>query len=246
MQICEFKKSITVLPAVYNTGTEKNYVYTTGTLGTPTGTVNYGYTNTSWGDQLTSYDGQTITYDAMGNPLTYRGYTFTWQGKQLMSSVTDTQTISFEYNEDGLRQKKTVNGAETDYFYNGSVLIGMQRNGTKYLFSYDASGKVVSVKYNNNEYYYVRNGQGDIVKLIDSTGTPVVKYIYNSWGRCQGDDSSVLTNSNIKQGDCVKRTGPVTPHIGPREKMRINSVPNEILSLAPNEGLMRIWGINLN
>ena len=26
----------------------------------------------------------------------------------------------------------------------------------------------------------------------------------------QGDGSSVLTNSNIKQGDCVKRTVPVT------------------------------------
>ena len=163
---------------------KKTYAYTTGTLpATPVSTVTYTYASSGWTDQLVSYNGQTIAYDAMGNPTTYRGYTFTWQGKQLMSSVKDTQTISFEYNEDGLRQKKTVNGTDTDYFYNGSVLIGMQRSGTRYLFSYDASGNVVSVKYNNNEYYYVRNGQGDIVKLIDASGNTMVEYTYNTWGK---------------------------------------------------------------
>ena len=106
-----------------------------------------------------------------------------WRGKQLTGAASATQTISFEYNEDGLRQKKTVNGAETDYFYNGSVLIGMQRSGTRYLFSYDASGNVAAVKYNGNVYYYVRNGQGDIVKLIDATGSAVVEYTYDTWGK---------------------------------------------------------------
>ena len=87
----------------------------------------YAYTNSAWGDQLTEYNGQTITYDSMGNPLTYRGYTFGWRGKQLTSASNGTNALTFEYNEDGLRQKKTVNGVDTNYFYNGSVLIGMQR-----------------------------------------------------------------------------------------------------------------------
>ena len=34
----------------------------------------------------------------------------------------------------------------------------------------------------------------------------------------QGDGSSVLTNSNIQQGDCVKRTVPVTPPLGVLKK----------------------------
>ncbi len=166
---------------------KKVYDYTTGTLGTPTSTVNYAYTNSAWGDQLTSYAGQTITYDEMGNPTTYRGYTMAWRGKQLTSASNGTNSLTFEYNEDGLRQKKTVNNVVTDYFYNGSVLIGMQRGTMKFLFSYDAGGNVVSVKYitanDTNEYYYLRNAQGDIVKLIDANGVSVVEYTYDTWGK---------------------------------------------------------------
>ena len=43
-------------------------------------TVNYGYTDSTWGDLLTAYDGQEITYDGNGNPLSYRGWTMSWQG----------------------------------------------------------------------------------------------------------------------------------------------------------------------
>ena len=145
--------------------------------------IDYAYTNTAWGDQLTSYDNVSITYDDMGNPLTYRGYTFGWRGKQLVSAGNGTDTITFEYNEDGLRQKKTVNNVDTDYFYNGSVLIGMQQNTDKLLFRYDASGSAVSVNFNGTEYYYLRNAQGDIVKLIDASGATVVEYTYDTWGK---------------------------------------------------------------
>ncbi len=53
----------------------------------------------------------------------------------------------------------------------------------KFLFSYDAAGNAVSVKFNGTEYYYLRNAQGDIVKLIDANGTPVVEYTYDTWGK---------------------------------------------------------------
>jgi RHS repeat-associated protein len=163
---------------------KKIYAYTTATSpGTPTSTITYTYGNNAWKDQLTSYNGQTITYDNMGNPTSYRGYTFGWRGKQLVNASDGTRTITFEYNEDGLRQKKTVNGLDTNYYYNGSVLIGMQRGTSKFLFSYDASGNVVSVKYNGTEYYYLRNAQGDIVKLIDASGVSVVEYTYDTWGK---------------------------------------------------------------
>ena len=51
-------------------------------------------------------------------------------------------------------------------------------------FSYDASGNAVAVDYSTdngstfNPYYYLRNAQNDIVKLIDSSGSTVVEYAY--------------------------------------------------------------------
>ena len=51
-------------------------------------------------------------------------------------------------------------------------------------FSYNASGNVVAVDYSTdngttfNTYYYLRNAQNDIVKLIDSSGAAVVEYAY--------------------------------------------------------------------
>ena len=86
--------------------TKSEYPYTTGTLGTPSNSVNYTYANSAWGDQLTSYNGETITYDAMGNPVSYRGYTTSFEGKQLVSAVKTGKNITFAYDENGLRSQK--------------------------------------------------------------------------------------------------------------------------------------------
>ena len=51
-------------------------------------------------------------------------------------------------------------------------------------FSYDTSGNVVAVDYSTdngttfNTYYYLRNAQNDIVKLIDKIGATVVEYTH--------------------------------------------------------------------
>ncbi|MGN0799389.1 MAG: RHS repeat-associated core domain-containing protein [Christensenellales bacterium] len=62
----------------------------------------------------------------------------------------------------------------------------MQGSGAsqvKQLFSYDANGDVVSINYNGTEYYYLRNGQTDIVGLMDGSGNRVVEYTYDAWGK---------------------------------------------------------------
>ena len=76
-----------------------------------------------------------------------------------------------------------------NYYYNGSVLIGMTNGSIYQRFSYDANGRVVSVDYSTDggstytTYYYLRNAQGDIVKLIDGSGNTVVEYTYDSWDK---------------------------------------------------------------
>ena len=56
-------------------------------------------------------------------------------------------------------------------------------------FSYDAGGNVVAVDYSSNNgssfatYYYLRNAQNDIVKIVDNSGASKVEYTYDSWGK---------------------------------------------------------------
>ena len=64
---------------------------------------------------------------------------------------------------------------------------------SKLRFSYDADGKVVAVNYNGNYYYYLRNAQNDIVKLIDKTGATVVEYRYDSWGKLLSTSGSLAS-----------------------------------------------------
>ena len=66
-------------------------------------------------------------------------------------------------------------------------------------FSYDASGNAVAVDYSTdngstfNPYYYLRNAQNDIVKLIDSSGSTVVEYCYDSWGKLLSTSGSLAS-----------------------------------------------------
>ena len=172
---------------------KKIYAYTVGTLGTARETVPYAYTNSAWKDQLTSYDGESIPYVASGNPTNYLGATLVWEGQRLKSytpkaaSSGRANSYVYSYDENGIRTRKTIANTVTDYYYNGTLLMGTVKTTTnsdgstttsKLRFSYDANGKVVAVNYNGNYYYYLRNAQSDIVKLIDKTGATVVEYAY--------------------------------------------------------------------
>lgn len=71
-------------------------------------------------------------------------------------------------------------------------------NTNKLLFSYDEQSNVVAVNYNGTYYYYLRDGQGNIIKLIDGNGATVVSYSYDPWGACttSGTMASTLGTLN--------------------------------------------------
>lgn len=75
----------------------------------------------------------------------------------------------------------------------------MQNSEATQRFSYDAQGKVVLVNYNGTEYYYLRNAQGDIVKLIDGNCNTVVEYTYDSWGKILAVTGSLATSLGANQ-----------------------------------------------
>ena len=58
-------------------------------------------------DSKAKLDNVGITYDAIGNPTNDGTWQYTWQhGRQLAQMSKTGLTVSFEYNEDGLRTKK--------------------------------------------------------------------------------------------------------------------------------------------
>ena len=97
-----------------NRVSEKIYAYTLGTIsGDPQQTVSsyYGPRVDSveglfrgWYDVLRTYDGKGIQYDRSGNPVSYDGKTFTWNGK-LLTKVTaaDGSYTEFSYDANGIR-----------------------------------------------------------------------------------------------------------------------------------------------
>lgn len=147
----------------------------------------YSYTDNNWKDKLTNYNNSVIEYDNIGNPLTYRdGIEFSWKhGSQLNSITNSLGTISFNYNKDGLRTKKVLNNNDaTEYFYDSSGnLTGLTKNNKTIKFYYDNQGNPTSVSLGTNLYYYVRNVQGDIVKIVNQNGTTVCTYTYDVLGK---------------------------------------------------------------
>ena len=177
------------------------YSYQNGTVGsTALSTVTYTYGDANWPDLLTAYDGSPITYDAIGNPLSYRGWSFNWQGgRQLASASNGTTSLSFVYNESGLRTEKTVGNTSHRYVYRGSTLVAEITGDYALYFHHDANGGIVGFTYvsgnTQTEYFYRKNLQGDIIGIVDSTGASVAEYRYDAWGTLL-DESGTMASIN--------------------------------------------------
>ena len=158
------------------------------TYGYPTGTQNgntYEYTDTSWKDKLTKVNGSNISYDANGNPLSYRdGMSFEWENGRILKNInTSDKAVQMSYDSNGMRTQKSVDGVKTNYYYDSNKnLIALVKGNDTLLFYYDSDGSATSFSYNGTMYFYVKNLQGDVIRIIDLAGTEVASYVYDAWG----------------------------------------------------------------
>ena len=153
---------------------KKEYAYTTGTLGTVLTTKTYAYATSGWKDRLTKFDGESIEYDALGNPTTYRGYDLTWN---LVRNLTGFGNHVFSYNASGIRTGKD----DITYEYDGDKIVREIRPNAVLRYFYDTIG-VCGFQYSNNNYYFMRNMQGDITAIYDTDGNIMAEYVYDAWG----------------------------------------------------------------
>lgn len=154
----------------------------------------YEYDNVTWKDKLSKFNDEIIVYDNIGNPTQIGNKTLIWtNGRELSSYNTGSQTISYEYNKDGIRTKKVVNGIETKYYIDKDEII-VEKTGSNVIYYIRNSLKdLIGFKYNNNNYFYVKNLHDDIIGILNSNNQLIVKYEYDSFGNIL----NIIDNSNI-------------------------------------------------
>ena len=83
------------------------------------------------------------------------------------------------YDSNGLRTQK----GNTYYYYDSNNnLIAMVKGNNTLFFYYDESGNATAFSHNGTMYFYVKNLQGDIINIVDTNGSVVVRYDYDIFG----------------------------------------------------------------
>ena len=199
----------------------------------PQSATQYLYENATWSDILTGIkkshfdngveiidDRYSISSDTIGNITNLNGFNYTWVGRQLksVSPVGDSSVgATYSYNSDGQRIGKniTLDGGEVydyDYYYNGDILAGYRlvitnADGSStthnVAFMYDENGEAFGIEIGGKEYFYVKNAQNDVVRIVDSANETVVSYQYDSWGK-------LLSCEDTSENDIVSFINPYT------------------------------------
>ncbi|WP_339190355.1 MULTISPECIES: RHS repeat-associated core domain-containing protein [unclassified Paenibacillus] len=137
----------------------------------------------------------TYVYDLQGNrqiesntssnqsELSNTNYTYDLQNT-LTKVIKDSSSTTIDYLPNGLRYQKTSDAVKTQYNYNGNgvVISESKSNGEKANYIRGdrllVKKDVTTVK----DYYYLYNGHGDVVQIVDTNGTVVNSYTYDVWG----------------------------------------------------------------
>ncbi|MGE5417705.1 MAG: RHS repeat-associated core domain-containing protein [Acidobacteriota bacterium] len=171
-----------------------------------TGTTSYTYDALNRIKTISRPGGDNIVYeyDARGNRQIKTGdipnfdaspvdATFNiWN--QLTQVKKGTATLDFQYSPDGLRTKKSGPNGTITYTYNsaGKVISAVYGGNTyNYVWGPDRLLAMKDVTA-NKMYYYVHNGHGDVVQIMDEAGTVVNQYQYDEWGNIVSQTETVF------------------------------------------------------
>lgn len=174
----------------------EKYVYTKGELTTFVSGNSYSYNQGNYQDQLVDFNGEEIEYDGLGRPTVYRDHNLAWSPN---STLTSYDSYQYQYNEQGIRIKKVIGNTTHKYYVSGTKIFAEEliTSGNKKLIKYKYfSEKLYGFNYENVDYYYLRNTQGDITSIITKDGTEVARYAYDAWGNHKVLNASGTEDTN--------------------------------------------------
>ncbi len=128
------------------------------------------------------------TYDNNGNTLSKGEDSFVYDKRnKMISSTADGVTTNYVYNAEGLRTDK----GDTHYHLNeNGKVIAESVNGsvTAQIIWAD---RPLARKIGPNWYYYIFNAHGDVVALMDESGSFVNTYSYDAWGNITSQTETI-------------------------------------------------------
>jgi RHS repeat-associated protein len=134
----------------------------------------------------------TETYDANGNTLTSGGKTFTYDFENRLKSMTaGSIAVTIQYDADGNRVAKTVNGVTTRYLVDdlnptgyAQVVEEVTAGAVTRQYTYGLQRISQNQEIANawTPAFYGYDGAGTVRLLTDSTGTVTDTYDYDAWG----------------------------------------------------------------
>jgi RHS repeat-associated protein len=151
-------------------------------------------------NQLLEDESFTYSYDKNGNTISKTNkvtgeYTrYHWNAENQMTGLekyaqagdtTPTSTISYIYDGLGRRVAKNIDGVITKYIYDQEDILLETDDNDNVLARYTHGPGIdepISMERNGSNYYYVADGLGSIVKLVDAAGATVNNYVYDSFG----------------------------------------------------------------
>ena len=134
---------------------------------------------------------KTCYYDILGNPVAYLGKNATWSHGHRLESFDG---ISFEYNANGIRTKKTNGSDVTKFILDGDRIVMTESTSSGTMKFYYGADGITAFESSGNKYFYQKNIFGDIIGIYDNNFNWVARYVYDAWGNCKvvDEDGSEL------------------------------------------------------
>ena len=127
----------------------------------------------------------TYEYDLNGNLIADSNgneYAYNEDNQLIYSKVDDVET-TYTIGVDGYRNKKKTDDDITTYFLDESGHVITETDGYDKVTQIIWNGiQPIAKKVDNKYYFYIYNGHGDVVALLDENGTVQNEYTYSPWG----------------------------------------------------------------
>ncbi len=130
-------------------------------------------------------DGQIIYSETVdennfhANPCNWLGNVLQWTRNRQLASYGNI--ASYRYDASGIRLEKTAGSTLHRYYTEGSRIHKETRGNNTLWYYYDGTG-IIGMDYNGTRYYFHKNIQGDIVRILTYNGDVVGSYTYDAWG----------------------------------------------------------------